>query len=77
MLFSHSCTSPDLTHFGSDKGRALSRCTSNVNSEGTVAFEKGGTVGSNSTVGERMSSEEYDFVASDKLSICPPKNVSS
>jgi len=69
MLFSHSCTSPDFTHFGSDKGRALSRCTSNFTSEGIFAFEKGGTVVSNSTVCERMSSEEYDFVASDKLSI--------
>ena len=71
MLFSHSCTSPDFTHLGSDNGRALSRYTSNVTSEGAFDFEKGGTVGSNSTVEEGVSNEEYDLVVSDKLSTYP------
>ena len=70
MLFNHSCTSPDLTHFGSDKGRSVSKWTSKVTSEGTLVFENGGTVVSASTTAEGVSSGEYDFVASDRLSIC-------
>ena len=65
--------SPDHGRLDLDKGRALYKYTSNVILEGTFAFEKVGTVGSNSTVGEGVSNEEYDFnlklVVSDKLSI--------
>ncbi|KAF8481853.1 hypothetical protein DFH94DRAFT_844205 [Russula ochroleuca] len=43
-------------------GRTLFKCTGKVTSEGTFALEKGGTVGSNSTMGEGMSSEEYDLL---------------
>ena len=37
---------------------------------GDICLCERGTVGFKSTVGERMSSEEYNFVASDELSIC-------
>ena len=48
----------------------MSKWTSKVTSEGTLVFENGGTVVSASTMAEGVSSGEYDFVASDRLSIC-------
>jgi hypothetical protein len=56
ILFSHSWMSPDFAHFGSERGRAVSRYTINARVEGIGTLEKGGKVGSDSSASDIVGS---------------------
>ena len=63
--------SPVLAHFGSDKGRAVSRYTKSFSAEGTETLENGGTVISGVTdVSGSVGRGRYDFVTSERPSTC-------
>lgn len=55
MLRSHSCTSPVFTQRGSESGFSLSRYKISEISDGTLALENGGTVGSSLSSCSEMS----------------------
>jgi hypothetical protein len=63
--------SPVLAHFGSDKGRAVSRYTKSFSAEGTGTLKNGGTVISGVIDASRsVGRGRYDFVTSERPSTC-------
>ena len=79
ILLSHSCTSPDFTHLGSESGRSVSRCATRIIWQGMGPWLNVGRVGS---AGEELSEGKvgrgaYDFVVSDRPSIYDDSIIST